>query len=585
MSTFKEKKGELFERVEELRDFSKELDDENIVNSLEEFREEVKDGLTFNVLCLGDFSSGKSTFINQFFINKPTLPTNVATTTARLTIIKYGENEKIRLKFKDGTTEDILDNFENVLSDFVAKDGEKIEKIDIVEVYINSDFLKEGVVIVDSPGLNDPEVERMNVTLDYIKNADSILYLLTAMSAWKKSEKDFLEEKILRKEDLDKIFFLLNYWDVIENDNDRSDVVNFVKQQMGISLKKVSAEIGKELSLPPVVPISAKTKENFDLLHTELWDYLGSKKGEDIIIQKYKKLDAFKSYIRELLEEKIEVQKKEAIELTDTLEELKQEVNDYKEDVDLFRERLDDRVSMAVDEWTEEVKDYYNTLKDKIIMKISKQIANISEEEVLTNAIRSNIQKVTFLEEDTLNGKNKDLIQKIEEVAKDERAKLELNQYFIKNNILKSDKLSRQMKDEIIPEIKIDYTRDMMITGASVAGAVFAATIYPPLALLGVAGLIYNAIDKKDVEKKEILKQMPIIEEQIEEVITININNIFARKDEIVDEVLSTIKNDVVDAYDEKLKIYDDALKNKESNKDDEVILDFQEKIERLENL
>jgi len=48
--------------------------------------------LNFNVLCLGDFSSGKSTFINNFFLeNKVTLPVRATTTTAKLTVIKYGK--------------------------------------------------------------------------------------------------------------------------------------------------------------------------------------------------------------------------------------------------------------------------------------------------------------------------------------------------------------------------------------------------------------------------------------------------------------------------------------------------------------
>jgi len=192
---FIDKKNELINKVENLRNFAIDLKDENIKDNIENFLQEIKNDLTFNVLCLGDFSSGKSTFINQFFIKNTVLPTSVTTTTAKLTVIKYGDKEKIVIIFKDKTKKELLDNFENALKEFVAKDGKEVDKIDYVEVYINSEFLKEGVIIVDSPGLNDPEVERMKVTFEYIKRADSILYLLTAMQAWKKSEKEFLEEK------------------------------------------------------------------------------------------------------------------------------------------------------------------------------------------------------------------------------------------------------------------------------------------------------------------------------------------------------------------------------------------------------
>ena len=63
------------------------LNNESITNQIDSFYTEVSDELTFNVLCVGDFASGKTTFINQFFLEKSILPTSPIVTTAKLTVI------------------------------------------------------------------------------------------------------------------------------------------------------------------------------------------------------------------------------------------------------------------------------------------------------------------------------------------------------------------------------------------------------------------------------------------------------------------------------------------------------------------
>lgn len=585
MSSFNEKKRKLSQRVESLIAFVKDLNEERITTRFEEFKEEIKSELTFNVLCLGDFSSGKSTFINQFFIKKSILPTSITPTTSRLTIIKYGEKQKIHLIYKDGSSKEISDNFENALSEYVAKDGDKLEQIEIAEVYINSDFLKEGVIIIDSPGLNDPEIERMEVTNNYIKKADSILYLLTATQSWKKSEKDFLEKKILIKEDLDKIFFLLNYWDLIEEEH-REEVKSFVEEQVKISIDKVSKELGKVLSPPPIVPISAKTEENFDYLHKELWNYLGSKKGEEIINQKNKNLDTAKKDIKNLLSEKISVQNKEVTEISNTLKKLQIEIDKLKEDVDLFNQGLDEDVSEEVENWAGEIEEYYNNLQKEIEGKIIKKLENIDNEAKLKYEITKIISNVIYQEDSNLKKINSNFIKNVETIAKNKKARLELKHYDIKTNILKSNDFDKNMKESITPEIKNNIEEDILITGVSIVVAGYlGAVIAPPLTLLAIAGIIYSQINSKKTEKQEILRQGEIISEKINDFICTNINNIISKKDDTIRNILSAIKNDIVDAYEEKQKVYNEALVNKENCKENEVIASLQEKIDKLENL
>lgn len=592
---FIDSKKKLINRVKNLIDFAKEFNDENMILHSNTFYDEIKEDLTFNVLCLGDFSSGKSTFINKFFLKNDLLPTGVSTTTAKLTIIKYGE-PKIIIKFKGGITEELLDNSENALKDYVAKGGARVDDIEFVEVYVDSEFLKEGVIIVDSPGLNDPEVERMQVTLEYIKKADSVLYLLTAMQAWKKSEKDFLEEKILRKEDLDKIFFLLNYWDIIDEQS-RDELLAYVDNEMHKSLEIASAEIGKDLPTPPIIPISAKTKENFDILYDKLWKYLGSKKGEDILQTKHMKFENLKSRIQAIIEEKIEIQKKERIELSNRIEQLKEEIINYEKDVIAFKNKLRNKIEYEVNNWLEDIKEFYSALKEKIISKLDKNIVYIKDKdsEKINYEIKKIIMKTVYVEEDLLKLKNKNFLKKIKKIADDEKARLDLNNYLLKKEIKDIDLIKNKMEKTIKPSIKDDYLKEISFTGIAVAvGIALSAAIPSPLApiavllpipIIGLGGYRTFLPQIGHSSEFELAKQLQIIEDEIEQCFFKNINKLYLKKDEITDNILDSIKNDIVEAYEEKVKLYEDAIKRKESNKDDEIINLWRSKIKRLSTI
>ncbi|KAA0259406.1 hypothetical protein FHQ18_00575 [Deferribacter autotrophicus] len=583
---FLEKKSELIERTNTLKIFANELDINNINENIDSFLEEIQRDLTFNVLCLGDFSSGKSTFINQFFIGKNVLPTNVTTTTAKLTVLKYGLEEKIVLKYKDGTQKEFHENFENILKHTVAKGGEEVEKIDLVEVYINSEFLKDGIVIVDSPGLNDPETERMDVTLGFINRADSILYLIMATQAWKKSEKEFLEEKILSKEDLDKIFFLLNYWDLID-ENQRDEVIKFVKTEMEKSLKIVSAELGQKIPTPPLIPISAKTKENFDVLKKKLWEYLSTKKGENILENKYKKLEVLKRRIKELIIEKIELQKKESKELEDSLKNLKQEVEKLKEDVTIFKKRLKPKIDGEVTSFVEEVQKLFERLKENIIERLSKRIDNniegIDDVADFEKIIKDSIRKSIYLEKRNFENLYRKFLKKIEKILEEEKSRLDLKNYFSKNKVLYLDDIKEHLKPEI--SIKVDYMIDAIITGGSVLGGAVLASVNPLFAIVALGGVAYNIFIKAKKEKQEILKQLSIIEEQIDDTFSEYITRLEGQQDEITETILENIRNELIEAYLEKERIYKQALEDKKINKDDELTAFYNDKIKELEKI
>ena len=181
-----------------------------VKNSVERFNDEIQKELIFKVLCLGEFNAGKSTFLNNFFLEENILPTGVIPTTAKITTIKYGEKKELTIVDDKNETHSYQDNISDILKNSVAKEGLDLSSTKEVFLTIPSNVLKDGVVVVDTAGLNDSEKERSLLTINYVEQADAVIFLLRAGMPWSESEKDFLEEKIFTKKDLNKIFFVIN---------------------------------------------------------------------------------------------------------------------------------------------------------------------------------------------------------------------------------------------------------------------------------------------------------------------------------------------------------------------------------------
>jgi len=236
-TSFKERKDQLQETATQLIEIVEaELNSQDI-KLLQQFKGELSADLSFKILCIGDFSSGKSTFINQFLLQADILPAFPKPTTTRPTIIRFGEALKATLYFQDGTTEEVCENVAERLLETVSAGGSDIEQVSYVVLESPSTMLQDGIELVDAPGLNDPDAERMKQTFDYLHQADAILFFLNAQQPWTRYQKQFFEQELLSRKDIDKLFILANYWDQIGN-NDRADVLDYLQEQLQASLRQ-----------------------------------------------------------------------------------------------------------------------------------------------------------------------------------------------------------------------------------------------------------------------------------------------------------------------------------------------------------
>lgn len=137
---------------------------------------ELSEKCKFYVTVWGHFSSGKSRLINNI-INRDILPVQTRETTAVLTYIQYGINEECVIIWEDGTaTKKELSYLKNIFQN--TETDCDVSSIDHLEVYLNNELLKDGLVLVDTPGVNTIIQKHQDLAVDAIEQSGRIIYVL-----------------------------------------------------------------------------------------------------------------------------------------------------------------------------------------------------------------------------------------------------------------------------------------------------------------------------------------------------------------------------------------------------------------------
>ena len=188
------------------------------------------------VAITGQFSSGKSTFLNAL-LAKNILPTGITPVTSKVNYIRYGDELKIRVKYKDGR-----DEYHDIESINRFTDQRKgVEDIDYLTLYSPLNMLKD-IVFVDTPGLNSSSHSDTQTTIKVLQEVDGIIWLTLIDNAGKMSETKVLQKYLQQYKN--KSLCVLNQKDKFSVE-DVEKSVNYVKETFSQYFSEV-------------VPISAK---------------------------------------------------------------------------------------------------------------------------------------------------------------------------------------------------------------------------------------------------------------------------------------------------------------------------------------
>lgn len=169
----------------------------------------------FYLAFVGEFKRGKSTMINSL-IGQDLLPSDILPTTATINILEYSEEEYAEVIYNNGQKENLKLTKEN-LEKFTAQNEVESDEIDYIRIGLNCDILKDGMVIIDTPGVNDISMSRVEVTKNILPNCDAAIFLLDAAAPLTKTEADFLQTKILTYK-LESLLFIISKCDRLDED-------------------------------------------------------------------------------------------------------------------------------------------------------------------------------------------------------------------------------------------------------------------------------------------------------------------------------------------------------------------------------
>jgi GTP-binding protein EngB required for normal cell division len=242
LDAFREKKLDVTLALRDLADIGKKVGAKSLAERIEKSLVVKLEEDRFHLVVVGEFNHGKSTFVNAL-IGQTTLATGVTPTTAAIHHLKWSAEPEATVVYTSGKRDSIP--FGSVKG-FAVGGGTSADDVDYIEVGYPAPLLKERILLVDTPGVNDLSLQRADITYSYIPRADAVLFLLDAGQILKESERQFLQEKLL-KASRDKIVFVITKWDIL-SDDERKEALAYAKTQLAVLVRD-----------PIVFPVSSET--------------------------------------------------------------------------------------------------------------------------------------------------------------------------------------------------------------------------------------------------------------------------------------------------------------------------------------
>ncbi|MDO5558208.1 MAG: dynamin family protein [Oscillospiraceae bacterium] len=170
----------LRKKLEDLKMYSVIHDGANIGDTIDSLESRIQIS-EFKIAVVGEFSAGKSTFINAI-IGRDLLKHATLETTAALTYVHNVRNDDKRINtcqitFADGTVNQLekLEDLEKYTT--TQSDIDVVTEVKSVDIYIHFIDVDEELVIVDTPGLNGLADKHRELTIEEIKQAHACIYL------------------------------------------------------------------------------------------------------------------------------------------------------------------------------------------------------------------------------------------------------------------------------------------------------------------------------------------------------------------------------------------------------------------------
>ena len=228
------------------------------------------------IAVIGQFKRGKTTLINTI-LGAPLLPVGIVPITAAITRIEYAEQKDgadstmATVYFTNGLSQQVpAADLHAYISEQENHDNER--GVAEVELLTDADFLKDGLTLVDTPGVGSVHEQNSKSAMDFARESDGVIFMLSVDSPLNQIEVDFLR-KVRRF--AGKFYFAVNKIDRVDEE-ELAEYLDYCRDLI-IAIMELEDEDAKALKL---LPVSAKKNMGVDALTDVIREDLVTKGAE-----------------------------------------------------------------------------------------------------------------------------------------------------------------------------------------------------------------------------------------------------------------------------------------------------------------
>ncbi len=209
--------------------------------------QEKQNDAKLNISVIGEFSTGKSTFINALLRCNLLEECSLQGTTQAVTVLEYAPDYSTTVKripvpyyTPDLPHEyDSFEQFKKAVAEYAATAG--AEDIETVSATLPAEILNSGVRILDTPGTNSEQAWHSEATIRALHDiSDLSVIVVDATKPMPATFIDFIKEHL--SDILNRCVFLLTKYDRIE-EKDRKRLFQFMNAKLKASFGLENAEL------------------------------------------------------------------------------------------------------------------------------------------------------------------------------------------------------------------------------------------------------------------------------------------------------------------------------------------------------
>lgn len=394
---YEDKKQRVIEILNKTKEYYKKNNDDRQVEIISNNIKTVEDD-EFVIVLVGEFSAGKSTFLNAL-MGERLLPSFTRETTATINYLKHKNRsqngEEGIVYFTNGEKEILQKADFNTISSYVSTESSLnvVRKVDHVDLFLNSKFLEGNITLVDSPGLNGVADGHREVTEKQIEQSSASIFMFKADQPGSDTDFKFIAD--LRNK-INTIIFALNKIDEIKVSEGETP------ESVIESLKSIYKEKFPDAeSIPEIWGISAYqalvarsnqnldyrgrhdyTKEEKERLESDskmnefedrLWQFMTKgEKAKAMLLSPVEKvincLERSNSDIQDEL--KLLESKDDKEEIENNICEINTQINDINENIKGIESDIEKNLNLAISEFKEEVYSKFEKMKESQLNKL-----------------------------------------------------------------------------------------------------------------------------------------------------------------------------------------------------------------------